>query len=108
MVRGWKLHIAAVALAALPALAVPHERGDRERGVVEWITATEIAVKSADGHTVSFVITPATQFARAGVPVKREDVQAGERVVVEGRRARERLEAVRVKLGASPKTSAPR
>ena len=92
--------IAAIALALLPGLAVPHERGDRARGVVERIDEAALAVRASDGHVVTFETTPETRFVRAGVPVERADVQLGERVVVDGRRNGERLEAVRVRMGA--------
>jgi hypothetical protein len=88
-----------VALAAAPALA--HERADRAMGVVESVSADEIVIQAADGHSVAFTITPETRFVRGEAPARREDVRVGQRAVVEGKAAGERVEAVRVKLGVT-------
>jgi hypothetical protein len=79
-----------------PALA--HESSDRARGTVERIDERELAVKTSDGHTVTFAITPDTHFARGEAPARREEVKVGERVVVEGKRLGHHVEALRVKL----------
>jgi hypothetical protein len=89
-----------VALGTLPARA--HEKGDRQRGVVESVAPERIVVRTSDGHTVTFAVTPETRFLRGEERVGVEDVQVGQRAVVEGRRAGETLEAVQVKLGAAP------
>jgi len=88
-----------VALGGFPARA--HEKGDRAMGVVESVTAEKIVVKAADGHSVAFTVTPETRFFRDDKPARPEDVRVGQRAVVHGRRAGERVEAVRVKLGAT-------
>lgn len=100
----FRLMRAAFAIGVLmPALAFPHEAGDRGRGVVERLDSREITVKTSDGHTVTFHVTPETRFTRAGAVVEQRDVEIGERVVVEGQRSGGQLEAVRVKLGPKPK-----
>lgn len=98
--------VALMVSAWLPMAAVAHESGDRARGVVERLDSAAIAVKTSDGHVVTFAVTPETRFTRIDAAVKPDDVEVGERVVVEGRRAADRLEAVRVKLGASSKKPA--
>ncbi len=99
MRRSSKILALAVALAGAPAAA--HEKGGRAIGVVESVTSERIAVKAADGHSVVFTLTRETQFSRGETPARADDVRVGERVVVHGKRTGERLEAVRVKLGAS-------
>jgi hypothetical protein len=88
----------AVAIAGVPAVA--HEKGGRAMGVVESVTAERIVVKASDGHSVPFTVTPDTRFFQGDKPARPEDVRVGQRVVVQGKKSGERLEAVRVKLGA--------
>jgi hypothetical protein len=85
------------AFAASPAVA--HEKVDRAMGVVESVTAERIVIKGTDGHPVAFTVTADTKLFRGEKPARLEDVQVGERVVVNGRRAGEEFQAVRVKLG---------
>jgi hypothetical protein len=87
------------ALAATPGSA--HERADRAMGVVESVSADEIVIRAADGHSVAFTITPETRFSRGDAPARREDVRVGQRAVVQGKPAGERVDAVRVKLGVT-------
>jgi hypothetical protein len=89
-------------LAASPSGA--HEQGDRAMGVVESVTPDRIVIKAADGHSVAFTVTPDTRFFQGNEPARPEDVRAGQRAVVHGKREGERLQAERVKLGAT-KTS---
>jgi hypothetical protein len=70
-------------------------------GVVESVSAEQIVVRAADGHSVPFAITPETRFLRGDAPARREDVRVGERAVVHGKSVGERVEAVRVRLGAA-------
>jgi hypothetical protein len=86
-------------LVATPAAG--HEKGDRAMGVVESVTAERIVVETADGHPVAFTITKDTRFFRGDEPVRLEDVKAGQRAVVHGKRLDEELQAVQVKVGAS-------
>jgi hypothetical protein len=91
----------ALVLGALPARA--HEKGgDRAMGVVESVGAERIVVKASDGHLVEFAVTRETRFFLGEKPARPEDVRVGQRAVVQGRKAGEKLEAVRVKLGAAP------
>lgn len=96
----WKAGILFAALTSLVAApAVAHEHGDRAMGVVASATAERIVIKTADGHPVTFSVTPETRFLRGESPARPEDVRAGERAVVHGKRVGEALEAVLVKLG---------
>lgn len=97
MNRTAKLIALVAALAAPPALG--HEKADRALGVVEKVDAQQIVLKGRDGHPVTFAVTPDTRFLRGGKPAKPGDVKVGERAVVHGRKAGERVEAVEVKLG---------
>lgn len=90
-----------VLLAATPAAA--HEKGGRAMGIVESVSAEQIVIKTADGHPVSFTVTKDTRFLRGDEPVRVEDVKAGERAVVHGRRSGEELQALQVKVGPSTK-----
>lgn len=101
MMRLGILVLALTAGALLPRAATAHERGDRARGFVERVGGAEIAVKAPDGNVISFLVTADTRFTRGDSAATLDQVEVGERVVVEGRRSGERLEAVRVKLGAS-------
>jgi hypothetical protein len=95
----WKIGALLAALAAAPALG--HERGDRAMGIVESVSAEQIVIQATDGHSVAFTITPETRFFRGEAPARREDVRVGQRAVVQGKPAGERVEAVRVKLGVT-------
>ena len=97
-----KLVAMLAALAAVPAAA--HEKGDRQRGVVESVAPERIVVKTSDGHAVTFKVTPETRFFRGEELARAEDVRVGQRVVVQGKRAGETLQAVQVKLGEAPKS----
>jgi hypothetical protein len=89
------------AALALPASA--HEKGgDRAMGVIERVTAGELVVKASDGHLVVFAVTAETRFFEGERSARPEDVRVGRRAVVHGRKAGERLEAVRVRLGVAP------
>jgi hypothetical protein len=92
-----------VGLAAVPAAA--HEEGGRAMGVVDSVTPDRIVVKSTDGHLVAFAVTQDTRFFQGEKPARPEDVRVGQRAVVDGKKAGERLEAVRVKLAPA---AAPR
>jgi Domain of unknown function (DUF5666) len=87
-----------VGFAAAPARA--HEEGGRAMGVVESITPERIVVQASDGHRVEFTVTRDTRFFQGEKPARLEDIRVGQRAVVQGKKAGERLEAVRVKLGA--------
>jgi hypothetical protein len=89
-------------LEATPAVA--HEKGgDRAMGVVESVSTERIVIQTADGHPVAFTITKDTRFFRGAEPVRFDDVKAGQRAVVQGKRFGEDLRAVDVKVGASVK-----
>lgn len=99
----WKIGILFAAFAALAARpAVAHEQGDRAMGVVLSVTTDRIVIKTADGHPVTFTVTPETIFLRGESHARPEDVRPGERAVVHGKRVGETLQAVRVKLGPAP------
>ncbi|WP_242336106.1 MULTISPECIES: DUF5666 domain-containing protein [unclassified Anaeromyxobacter] len=87
-------------LLTAPAAAA-HEQGGRAMGVVESVTAQQLVVKTADGHSVAFTVTPETRFFRGEKPARREDVQVGQRAVIRGTHVGERLRADTVKLGAA-------
>ena len=93
--------MALVGALAVAAPAAGHEKGNRAMGVVESASAEKIVIQTADGHPVAFTVTKDTQFFRGDVPARPEDVKPGQRAVVHGKRTGERLEAVRVKLGAA-------
>ncbi|WP_242344625.1 DUF5666 domain-containing protein [Anaeromyxobacter terrae] len=86
-------------LATSPAAA--HEEHGRAMGVVQSVTAEQLVVKTTDGHSVAFTVTPETRFFQGEKPARREDVQAGQRAVVQGTRDGERLRAITVKLGTA-------
>jgi len=88
--------VAVALLAAPPAQA--HEGGVDAKGTVQVVTAERITIETAQGEK-SFELTPATSFARAGSPARREDLRPGERVVVHARERNGRLEAIQVRAG---------
>lgn len=96
MIRFVKVLAVAAAVVAWPAFA--HEKGDRAMGTVESITPDQIVIKASDGHTVSFAVVPETRFWVGDKTAEAPDVRAGERAVVIGKRAGEKLIALRVKL----------
>jgi hypothetical protein len=98
-----KLFAVLAALAVVPVSA--HEKGgDRAMGVVASVAPERIVVRTSDGHDVAFTVTPDTRFVRQGKGTPAEDVHVGERAVVHGKRVRESLEALEVKLGTVPAT----
>lgn len=95
-----KVFALVAALAAAPAAA--HDaKADRALGTVDSVTPERIVVKASDGHALEFAVTPKTRFVRGKKPARAEDVRVGERAVVHGKKAGERVEAVEVKLGAA-------
>jgi hypothetical protein len=101
MKRSLRWFTVAAVLVGPPALA--HEQGGRAIGVVRSVTPERIVVKASDGHEVPCVVTSKTRFVRDASPVKLEDVEVGQRVVVHGKRSGDRIEAAEVKLGSKPK-----
>lgn len=91
------LATAAVALLVVPP-AKAHEGGVDAKGTVKVVTAERITIETAQGEK-SFALTPGTSFARGGSPARREDLRAGERVVVHAREQNGRLEAILVRAG---------
>lgn len=102
MDRRWRTAAVLAALAAAPAIA--HEKGGRAMGIVESVTPERIVVRTSDGHEVPFAVTNETRFFTGEKPARAEDVRAGRRVVVHGKRDGEVLRALQVKLGAQPAT----
>lgn len=97
--------VAAIAAAAAVATAArAHQGGVDVRGVVQSVAPDRIEVRTAEGVR-AFALTPATEFARAGSPARREDVRPGDRVVVHGRARGGALEAVLVRIGSRDRPS---
>jgi len=96
MIRLMTVLVVAAAVVAGPAFA--HEKGDRAIGVVESITADQIVIKASDGHVVPFALVPDTRFSVGDKTAGAQDVRAGQRAVVHGKRSGDKLIAVRVKL----------
>jgi hypothetical protein len=88
-------------LVAAPALA--HEKGGRAMGVIENITPDRIVVRTSDGHSATFSVTGETRFTQGDKSARPEDARVGQRAVVHGKRDGGTLQAVEVKLGASPR-----
>ena len=87
------------ALAALlPGSALAHGKGDHERGIVESIAPDRIVIRTSDGHTVPYAVSPETRFTVGSTPVGPDEVHVGQRAVVHGRRSGDVLSAVEVKL----------
>ncbi len=91
------LLVVSLVVAGLPAAA--HEPTPRAMGVIEMATATRLVVRLADGHAISYAVTPETRFLVGRRPASLEDARAGRRVVVLARPSSDGMEAVRVKLG---------
>lgn len=100
---------AAIVAMAVTLLAAPgaeaHEGGMHAKGVVKAITAERLTVGTAQGEK-TFDLTPATSYVRGAAPARREDLRAGERVVVHARQKDGRLEATEVRAGPA-KRAAP-
>ena len=97
MARTLKVLAVVAALSATAALA--HEKGgDRAMGVVESVTADRIVITATDGHAVAFKVSPETRFLVGQKAVGAQDVRAGQRAVVHGKRTGDTVTAVRVKL----------
>lgn len=95
---------AALLLAAgigVPVLA--HEGGHRAYGVVKEVTAARLVVTDEHGKDTSFALGTATEYLRDQKRTTRDKIVVGERVVVKGRDASGRMEAVTVSVGADPK-----
>ena len=95
-----KIAVLLAALAAAPAAA--HETGDRTMGVVMDVAPDRIVIRAADGHAVSYAVTPDTLVVRGDKPARLEDVRVGERAVVHGKRVGGTLRAIRLRLGPAP------
>lgn len=102
MSRAMKTFAVAWIATVVAGSALAHEKGGRALGVVESVTSERIVVRTPDGHPVAFSVTRETRFVIGDKPARLEDVREGGRVVVHGRRVGEALQALEVKLGASP------
>ena len=89
---------AATVALALAASAPAHEGGVDVRGVVKTLEPDRLEVTTAK-TSQAFALTPGTEFVKGGAPARREDVRAGDRVVVHARERGGRLEAVLVRIG---------
>ncbi len=94
----------AVALLSLAVPAAAHEGGLDARGVVVTASADRISVRVGDGKELVFALTPQTRVVVGGKIAKVTDLVPGQRAVVHGRRAGDRLEAVSIRA-ATPQGS---
>ena len=93
----------AVALLSLAVPTAAHEGGVDARGVVVTASADRISV--GDRKELVFALTPQTRIVVGGKTVKVTDLVPGQRAVVHGRRAGDRLEAFSIRA-AAPQGSA--
>ena len=75
---------AAVAVLALPSLALAHGLGNKVMGTVTAVQpdAHRIDVKTADGHVVAVKVDDKTKYTRGDAAAALSDVKEGIRVVV--------------------------
>ena len=99
------LALAAI-LAAPPALG--HEGGVDARGTIREIGPEKVVLRTAQGQDRTFTLAPDTRFRRGTASVRREEVRAGERAVVHGRRVGEKLQATEVRLAPARAPAGPR
>jgi hypothetical protein len=98
-----KVFAAVLLMSTLVASALAHEGGHHVKGTIKEATAERLVLSDAEGHDVTFVVTKATEFYRAGKPVKAGDAKPGERAVVHGA-AGGGTTAAEVMLGAAQAT----
>jgi len=96
-----KLLIAALLAFALAPHADAHEGGHQVKGIIKVVTAERLVLTDSAGKDVTFTVTGATEFYRAGKLVARGDARPGERAVVHGV-AGSGSTAAEVMLGAAP------
>lgn len=92
----------------MPRIPLPGRRGPPAKkpaeappvlqytGTLESLTNDGLVLKRLDGKTVHFVCTPDTEFYMTSGPVDAGDLQAGEEIEVEARKADGKLIALRV------------
>jgi hypothetical protein len=94
-----RLAVVAAACAALAAPALAHEGGLDARGEVVEVSDTRLVVKTPEGETKTFSITPGTEVRRGKSPAKISDVTAGEKAVVHAKKSeRGEPEAISIRL----------
>jgi len=67
-------------------------------GTVKFIDTAHIEVQATDGHTATLYLNKDTRYLRGTAPISRDDIKAGERVVVIGVEDKEGMEAEEVRL----------
>lgn len=97
-----------VALLSLTVPAAAHEGGVDARGVVVTASADRISVRVSDGKELVFALTPQTRVVVGSKSAKVADLVPGQRTVVHGRRAGDRLEAVSIRAATPQGLARPK
>ena len=90
----------AVPLAVFSGVAVAHGGGVHAMGTVKSVSAELIVVDTAHGDK-TFAVTRATEVLKGNAAAKLDQVRPGDRVVVHGDLAGDRLEAEQVRFSDS-------
>lgn len=93
-------HIAALALVLMAGSLLWAHGGEKHvMGTVQSTTADSIAVKTANGATVTVTVNAQTKFIRDGSLSSAADLKTGDRVVIHAKEEQGKLVATEVKSG---------
>lgn len=96
------LHLALLAMLAIPAVALAHGTGVHARGTIKEVMPDRV-VLTGKGPDQAFAVDASTRILRGDGSVRIEDVRVGERAVVHARRDGERLRATEIRLAPAGK-----
>ncbi|HWX53682.1 MAG TPA: DUF5666 domain-containing protein [Verrucomicrobiae bacterium] len=97
-----------ICLISLALSGMLYAHGDQKhvKGTVKSLSAVSITVETTTHETQTIQITSQTKFIRSGSPSSLRELKAGDLVAIHAKESGEKLEAVEVKFGAAPKSTA--
>jgi hypothetical protein len=89
-------------LALTPAIAFAHDGLEHVRGTIAKVSDQSVTVTTTTGKTVEVLTDTQTAYSRAGKPIQKTDLKAGDRVMIHAAEKGSTLTAHTVEAGLSP------
>lgn len=90
-----------LALILTPMIAFAHGGLEHVRGTIAKVSDQSVTVTTTAGKTVEVLLDTETTYARAGKPIQKSDLKAGDRVVIHAAEKGATLTAHTVEAGIS-------
>jgi len=97
--------LATICLTLAPA-AFAHGGMEHVQGKIAKLGDNSITVTTTAGKTQEVLVDAKTTYSKASKPIKKTDLQVGDRVVIHAEEVNEKLTAHTVEIGAAPAKTA--